>query len=92
MFMSIPDHLKPDWSEVAQVASDETRIVLVPPRTWRSEEGAVLALLQGGGVALSVAEEQAMDSYNSTVCCTMDLTREQAVALCRWLTDAGFGG
>jgi hypothetical protein len=41
-----------------------------------------------GDIAISVAEEQAMDSYNSTFECDVYIPRAEAERLRDWLTQA----
>jgi hypothetical protein len=45
------------------------------------EDGSTFAFQRDGRLAVSVAEEQAVDSYNSMFTCTHHLTRDQAVKL-----------
>ena len=52
-----------------------------------SEEGAVFVKTEDGGLAVSVEEEKAVDSYNSMFTCNAHLSREQALKLLAWLKD-----
>lgn len=48
------------------------------------EEGGWFKL-HNGGLIVSVAQEQAVDSYNQSFECSLTMTREQAVQLRDWL-------
>jgi hypothetical protein len=47
--------------------------------SWDGAEIVVTA--SEGGASISVSEEQAVDSYNKTFTCTMQLTQEEAEKL-----------
>ena len=64
---------------------DETDSRLSLEGTYDFEEGVIFAVLNDGGVAINVTEEQAVDSYNDSFTCTASLTVDQAVELRDWL-------
>lgn len=49
------------------------------------EDGATFRATENGGIRVAVAEEQAMDSYNSMFECTIHLSAEQAAELRDWI-------
>lgn len=49
------------------------------------EEGATFVLNKEGWLLVSVSEEKAMDSYNSSFECTLTMTPSQAAQLRDWL-------
>lgn len=52
------------------------------------EEGMFIVTTADGRVRFSVAEVQAVDSYNSSFTCSLTATREQAEKLRDWLIGA----
>lgn len=47
--------------------------------------GDLTAVFDGAQLSLSVAQEQAVDSYNAEFECTVELSRSEAEELHRWL-------
>lgn len=51
------------------------------------EEGSTFVINKDGGMEVSVAEEQAVDSYNQSFTCHATLSKENAIRLRDWLYD-----
>lgn len=60
----------------------ENTIKFEPSQSF--EEGATFTR-SGSGIIVSVSEEKAVDSYNSSFECSLTMTREQAIELRDWL-------
>lgn len=65
-----------------------TRIQFESTDSWSPDDEMVVALTASDDIVFSIAEEQALDSYNHMINCTARLNRESAEKLLTWLQAA----
>ncbi|MEH6743924.1 hypothetical protein [Hyphomonas sp.] len=73
---------------LALATQTTTQIQFEGTDSWSHDDEMVVVCLDSNGFVFSIAEEQAVDSYNDLLNCTARLNREEAEKLLSWLQSA----